>query len=44
MAKLRAYNNEDVFAKLPRGTTFSDFKWISVWCEEAGVSVKNKKK
>ncbi|XP_072030814.1 uncharacterized protein [Amphiura filiformis] len=36
--KLRAYNNEDVYVSLPRGSTFTDFKWISVWCQEAGAS------
>ena len=37
--KLRAYTGERVIAKLPGSTTVQDYKWISIWCRMAGVSI-----
>ena len=39
MEKLGAYMNADVVLTLPEGKTVADVMWLSIWCEQAVVSV-----
>ena len=34
----RAYDGEDIILKLPKGTTWKDFKWFAVYCRQFDVS------
>jgi hypothetical protein len=39
MAKLSAYDHNNIVLTLPDGTTVADIVWLSVWCKQATVSL-----
>ncbi len=36
---LPSYTNEDIVVRFPKGKYITDYKWISVWCRQAVVSL-----